>query len=207
MKENQNVEFKESWRDEYLKWICGFANAQGGKMYIGIADDGKVCGVTDAKRLMEDIPNKVKDILGIVVDLNLHKEGELDYLEIEVVNYPYPISYKGHYYSRSGATNLELKGVALDRYMLKALGRTWDGVPIPHLSSDDLDTSTFEQFRKFAKRSGRMSDADLQDDNAGLLDKLRMYEGSSLKRAAALVFHIDPDKFVTGAFVKFVYFR
>ena len=28
--ESQNIEFKESWRDEYLKWICGFANAQGG---------------------------------------------------------------------------------------------------------------------------------------------------------------------------------
>ena len=29
--ENQNIEYKETWRDEYLKWICGFANAQGGK--------------------------------------------------------------------------------------------------------------------------------------------------------------------------------
>jgi len=28
--ETQNIEFKESWRDECLKWICGFANAQGG---------------------------------------------------------------------------------------------------------------------------------------------------------------------------------
>ena len=28
--ESQNIEFKESWRDEYQKWICGFANAQGG---------------------------------------------------------------------------------------------------------------------------------------------------------------------------------
>ena len=25
--ESQNIEYKESWRDEYLKWICGFANA------------------------------------------------------------------------------------------------------------------------------------------------------------------------------------
>ena len=25
--ENQNIEWKESWRDEYIKWICGFANA------------------------------------------------------------------------------------------------------------------------------------------------------------------------------------
>ncbi len=31
-KESQNIEFKESWRDEYLKWICGFANAQGGTL-------------------------------------------------------------------------------------------------------------------------------------------------------------------------------
>lgn len=30
MKENQNIEWKQSWRDEYLKWICGFANAEGG---------------------------------------------------------------------------------------------------------------------------------------------------------------------------------
>mgnify|MGYP000500400021 CR=1 FL=1 len=30
MAESQNIEYKESWRDEYLKWICGFANAQGG---------------------------------------------------------------------------------------------------------------------------------------------------------------------------------
>ena len=51
MSENQNIEYKESWRDEYLKWICGFANAQGGKILIGKNDAGKVTGVKDAKRL------------------------------------------------------------------------------------------------------------------------------------------------------------
>lgn len=38
MLESQNIEYKESWRDEYLKWVCGFANAQGGTIYIGIDD-------------------------------------------------------------------------------------------------------------------------------------------------------------------------
>ena len=70
MAENQNIEWKESWRDEYLKWICGFANAQGGKVYIGTADDGTVIGITDSKKLLEDIPNKVRDILGIFVVQN-----------------------------------------------------------------------------------------------------------------------------------------
>ena len=43
-KESQNVEWKESWRDEYLKWICGFANAKGGTIYIGVNDQGEVLG-------------------------------------------------------------------------------------------------------------------------------------------------------------------
>ena len=60
--ESQNIECKQSWRDEYLKWICGFANAQGGTIFIGVNDEGTVCGIDNAKRLMEDIPNKVRDV-------------------------------------------------------------------------------------------------------------------------------------------------
>ena len=45
---NQNIEYKSSWRDEYLKWICGFANANGGSIFIGKDDNGNVVGVTDA---------------------------------------------------------------------------------------------------------------------------------------------------------------
>ena len=56
-KECQNVEFKSIWKDEYLKWICGFANAQGAVMYFGVDDDHEVVGLKDSKRLLEDIPN------------------------------------------------------------------------------------------------------------------------------------------------------
>ena len=38
MSESQNIEWKETWRDEYLKWVCGFANAQGGILEIGKRD-------------------------------------------------------------------------------------------------------------------------------------------------------------------------
>ena len=69
--ENQNIEYKQSWRDEYIKWICGFANATGGKIYIGIDDKGNVTGTDEPKKLLEEIPNKTKDILGILVDVNL----------------------------------------------------------------------------------------------------------------------------------------
>ena len=64
MPEKQNVEWKLKWKDEYLEWICAFANAQGGKIYIGCDDDGNVVGVSNARELMEDIPNKVRGSYG-----------------------------------------------------------------------------------------------------------------------------------------------
>ena len=207
MSETQNIEYKQSWRDEYLKWICGFANAQGGTIFVGIDDKGDVCGVENAKRLMEDIPNKARDVMGVIIDVNLHEKENKEYLEIATEPYPYPISYKGQYHYRSGSTKQELKGAALDRFMLRKQGKTWDGVPVPYLKAEDLDSSTFGMFRRFAKRSGRMDEADLQDSNLELLDKLRLVEGKYLKRAAALVFHPDPERFVSGAYIKIGYFK
>ena len=66
MKECQNIEFKETWSDDYLKWICGFANAQGGKFYIGVDDSENIVEIQNAKKLPEDIPNKIATTLGFV---------------------------------------------------------------------------------------------------------------------------------------------
>lgn len=120
--ENQNIEYKESWRDEYLKWICGFANAQGGTLYIGKNDSGETVGVQDAQRLIEEIPNKIRDILGIIASVNLHSVQNHDYLEIIIEPYPYPVSYKGQYLYRSGSTRQELRGAALDHFFIAKTG-------------------------------------------------------------------------------------
>ena len=40
MKETQRIEWKESWRDEFFRWVCGFANAEGGVLHIGRNDKG-----------------------------------------------------------------------------------------------------------------------------------------------------------------------
>ena len=53
MKESQKIEFKLSWRDEYLKHLCAYANSQGGSLFIGISDDGNITGVKDSKKLLE----------------------------------------------------------------------------------------------------------------------------------------------------------
>ena len=77
MPESQNTEWKSRWKDEYLEWICGYANAQGGKIEIGCDDEGNVIGLSNARKLLEDIPNKIRDAMGIIVGVNLlDKNGE-----------------------------------------------------------------------------------------------------------------------------------
>jgi ATP-dependent DNA helicase RecG len=42
MPKHQNIEYKQSWHDDCLKWVCGFANANGGVIYIGKDDNEHV---------------------------------------------------------------------------------------------------------------------------------------------------------------------
>lgn len=207
MRETQAIEFKESWRDEYLKWICGFANAEGGVLVIGRNDKGEPVGVAYARKLLVDLPNKIRDVLGIMADVRLVRETGKDLVEIRVAPYPSPISYRGEYYYRSGSTKQELKGVALDRFLLRKYGRTWDGVPFPHVALRDLSKPAIALFRTLAKQSQRMEPSLLRESAAALIEKLNLVERTYLKRAALLLFHSDPERFFTGAFMKIGYFR
>ncbi|MEO8359014.1 MAG: ATP-binding protein [Vicinamibacteria bacterium] len=206
-RESQRVEWKESWRDDCLKWISGFANGEGGTLVIGRNDAGDVVRLKDAQRLLEEIPNKVRDILGIIVDVGLRKQRNLEYLEIATPAYANPISYRGEFYYRSGSTNQALKGPSLERFLLRKQGRTWDGVPAPYVALRDLSRPAIATFRKLAKQ-GRRHDSTLEREPIpSLIDKLGLLEGKHLKRAAVLLFHPEPDHFITGAFVKIGYFR
>lgn len=79
-------------------------------------DKGEVVGVADAKRLLEDIPNKVKNTMGIIVDVDLMTEEGKSYIRIEPEPCGFPLNYKGDYFIRSGATLQMLQGSALTHF-------------------------------------------------------------------------------------------
>ena len=202
MAESQNIEYKEFWRDEYLKWLCGFANAQGGTIYIGIDDAGNVVGVKDVKKLMEDIPNKIQSGLGIVADVNKHTKDGKDYLEIKVDPSSFPISYHGEFHYRSGATKQQLTGIALTEFITKKTGVRWEDVTVDGITVDDLDAESFKIFRREALRSKRMTEAELNISNEELLSKLKLLSNGKLKRSAVLLFYGDPNIVQVGSYVK-----
>ena len=207
MSESQNIEYKSVWRDEFLRWICGFANAQGGTLYIGKDDNGNVAGIKNAKKLLEELPNKITTILGIVADVNLHETKSGDYIEVVVEPQPNPVNYKGEYHYRSGSTKQELKGAALDKFLLQKYGKKWDSVPIPNVAISELKQETFEFFKEKGIESMRLDVKSRNDTPEQLLNNLKLIEKGYLKRAALLLFHPDPEKFVTGAYIKIGFFR
>lgn len=202
MAESQNIEWKESWRDDYLKWICGFANAQGGKIYIGVDDTGKVVGVQNGKRLLEEIPNKIQTNLGFLTDVNLLSKNGLNYIEIIVSPSSYPVSYKGEYHFRSGSTKQILRGVALTEFISSKTGIRWEDSVVEGVTAEDLDKESFDIFRREAIRSKRMTKDDLNMSNAELLDSLDLLKDGKLTRAAVLLFHRTPQKWMFGTYTK-----
>ncbi|MCD8397261.1 MAG: putative DNA binding domain-containing protein [Lachnospiraceae bacterium] len=262
--ESQSTEWKWSWQDEYLKWLCGYANTDGGSIYIGVNDDGYIVGAKDSTRLLEGLPNKINDKLGVLASVKvftgrqgdnirygnavpqnissklinqyacglisldrmeetdrryktlaiMEKEnpiyiahdGTMDYIEITVPRYPFAISCDGKYYKRSGSVLHELNGFELQNFLLERARLTWDAVPMPDTSAEDLSKEALAVFRKKAVAKKRMTEAEASAPDDVLLHDLKLYDRNHLVRAALLMFHPDPEQYVTGAYIKIAYF-
>lgn len=202
MPEQQNIEWKESWRNEFLKWICGFANAKGGKIVIGKNDHGKTVGVNNYTRLMDDIPNKIQNHLGIICDINLIESDSKYLIEIIVKPYDIAISYQGRYYYRSGSTKQELKGSTLNNFLLKKAGKTWDDVVESRAKIEDIDLEAVRSFKKNAVKSKRLPFIEDESNINKILDNLLLLDNNCLKRSAVLLFGKKPCRFYVNAYIK-----
>ena len=95
MKESQSVEFKESWRDEYSKILCAFANTNGGVLYVGMSDSNKPTTLKNIDYLLETLPNKIRNSLNIIPSIKTEKIRGIETIKIEISPSDVPISYRG----------------------------------------------------------------------------------------------------------------
>jgi ATP-dependent DNA helicase RecG len=101
MLENQSLEWKRKWKDEFMKSICGLANASGGVLEIGRDDGGSVVGVENAAELLEELPNTIRHSMGIIPSVELRTEGDKQYIAVVVDASSSPISFRGKHYVRA----------------------------------------------------------------------------------------------------------
>ena len=156
----------------------------------------------NGKRLLEEIPNKIQTNLGFLADVNLLSKNNLEYIEIIVSPSSYPVSYKGEYHFRSGSTKQVLRGTALTEFISSKIGIRWEDSVIEGVTVEDLDKESFDIFRREAVRSKRMTKEDLNMSNAELLDSLDLLKDGKLTRAAVLLFHRTPQKWMFGTYTR-----
>ncbi len=196
MKECQNIEWKETWNDDHLKWVSAFANTEGGSICIGIDDTGTVFPLKNEKKLLEDLPNKIRDVLGIIADVKLISTENGDYIRIDVPAYPHLISYHGRFYYRSGSTVQELKGVALERMLLKKHQMSWDDAVREQATLDMISPEAIDYFQRTAIRNHRMEESAYTNDIRKVLENLKLLDDNGhIKNAALLAFGKDPSKY------------
>jgi len=199
MKENQNLEFKESWRDDYLKIISAFANSDGGVLYIGVDDNGKALGLSDKdiKKLLSSIPNKIRNKLGLTVFVSEEKKSRKNVLKIEVPKSTIPISLDGKHYIRSGSTTLQLKGNELSQFLLKKMGKTWDSLP-SEAGTSEIDNSSIDNFKAIARE--KIPSITKENSIRKIFSNLQLTtEDKHLTNAAVLLFGKAPGKFFISA--------
>jgi len=203
LKESQHIELKESWRDEYLKTISAFANTEGGSLFIGVDDNSRIIGIEKSKKLLEDLPNKILNTLGIIVGIELIEKEDKELLQIHVPKCDYPVSYQSRFYIRSGSTTQEIKGIELQRLLLKSNNLTWDEITVPRATIKDIDESVVRSFMKRAIDYNRLPSNVETDDMLLLLGNLGLInKQGGITRAAILLFGKNPMQFIHSAIFK-----
>lgn len=201
--ELQNIEYKAIWKKEFLEQLCGMANADGGKMYIGKEDDGNTVdlGVTETRKLLESIPNSIVHALNYSnVSVDAKRDDNGLYIEIIVHKSDTPVFYQGSMYKRIGTANFKVEGNKQQSALIELRNKTWDSAVVDNVSIDDLDEESFEIFREEAISSGKLSGKALTSREK-ILEELELIKDGKLTVAAVLLFHRKPSKVVPGASV------
>lgn len=191
MKESQTVEFKESWRDEYLKTLCAFANTNGGILYIGLSDDGTPVGLKSINHLLETLPNKIRNNLNIIPSVEIENINGKEIIKIEISPSEVPISYRGKFFIRAGSTTQEVSGMDLIKIVMKKQNLAWDAF-LSDAGIEEIDEETVLRFKNMAKERVAIS---LDDSIEKILKNLELIKDGKLTNAGLLLFGKDPQRY------------
>ena len=150
---------------------------------------------------LEDIPNKIINNTGVFPETNHIMVNGKDVIEIVIEPCGMPISYRGAYYYRSGATKQELRGYALHQFLLKKMGLNWEDIPCDGVTLDDIDDGAIEYFLDHAIEEGRMDPESRKSSKEEVLSNLGLIKDGIPTNGAVLLFGKYPQRrFVTSSF-------
>ena len=151
------TEFKTSFNEEVIVTLVAFANAKGGKVYVGVNDGGNVVGVDLGSESLAKWINEIKQKTGpsVVPDADIIEMDGKTVVELSVQEYPVkPVSAKGRYYRRQANSNHLLSLDEIANLHLQTRNSSWDFYTDPKHSIADLDMELVQQVIDRMNRRG-----------------------------------------------------
>lgn len=196
--ESETVEYKESWRDEYLKIIAAFANTMGGELILGVNDKVEPVGVRNYQKLLEDLPNKIKSKLLITPSVISKTFQGKTIINIRIEPADFPVFYEGRIFIRTGSTTQELTGVELNSFLLTKSGKSWDSIET-EATLKDLDEEALQKFIQLSKRRLPFIE---NTDMETILQNLDLIKNGKITRAGLLLFGKRPQSHFLSAYLR-----
>jgi len=158
--ESSTVELKSTFpkKDQIIKTIIGFCNRNGGKLIIGVEDNGNIIGVDDKtlQDWMEYLDKMIYEASAppIIPLVYCQRIGTKTILIIEVssgMNKPYYVKSEGlekGTYIRLGRTSQRADADMIEELKWYSHGQSFDTMPVYHAKEDALDMQRFQSFLK-----------------------------------------------------------
>ena len=206
--ESQTLEFKTSFERETIETLVAFANARGGVVIVGVADDGAVKGVALGKETLNNWLGQIKSATSpsIIPDIAASEIGGKTVVLLSVDEYLVkPMHARGKYLKRVAASNHQLSLSEITDLYMQSLQFSWDAYEAPRQSLDALSWIKIEKFIEQVNLGGHFS---LDNSPLLALEKLKYITNSRPTWAALLLFaeeplrhHIHIGRFKTSAMI------
>lgn len=187
---------------------CAFANARGGTIYIGIADDGKVLGIgeeelDEAQRAVSESIYAVQPYVPHKILLETMEDKRVLLVKVERLPDNTLCSYKGRVFIRSGTVNRRLDGKALQDVLASRSIVRCDEVP----SSAGIGDISQKMLSDYL----RVRSPALEFNGSRVADHLRslriMAEGECIRNAGVMFFTEDPQQYLPQHEIRLVRFK
>lgn len=135
--ENKTTELKREYVDDIKNTVIAFANCDGGTLYIGVNDDGSVCGVDNVDDVMLRVTNAIRDAVRPDVTMFVECRNEVvDEIPVVCVTVqrgtarPYYLHSKGirpeGVYVRQGASTVPATDAAILSMIKETSGDSYE---------------------------------------------------------------------------------
>jgi ATP-dependent DNA helicase RecG len=201
--ESSTIEFKQSFGREVIETAVAFANTKGGKIFIGITDNGEIVGTSIGKETLKDWSNQISQIS----EPSIHPEIELVEIDNKTIvqilfkEYPLkPISVRGRCFRRVKNSNYQMAPSEITEMHLQSTGNSWDALPARDNTIQELDPEIIEDFIKRSSDTGRRK-FNIRDSRIEILVKLELIKNNHPCWASVLLFGKNPQSPLTQATV------